>query len=129
LAGERLPTTGREILECVATTKVTTRFIEPMLFLRTDKLPEGPGWLHELKFDGYRALAIKTGGRLQLRSRNDKDFSARYPGILKALAPPDEPVINGEVIALDPEGKPPFNLLLLILKGEDLLGEPLVQCR
>jgi hypothetical protein len=81
----------QEILECVAISEVKARFIEPMLLLRTDKLPEGPGWLRELKFDGYRALAIKTGDRLQLRSRNDKDFGARYPGILKALASmPDE---------------------------------------
>jgi bifunctional non-homologous end joining protein LigD len=44
---------------------------------------------------------------LQLRSRNDKDFGTRYPGILKALAPiPDETVIDGEVVALDPEGRP-----------------------
>jgi ATP-dependent DNA ligase len=83
-----------------------------MLLLRTDKLPEEPGWLHELKFDGYRALAIKTGDRLQLRPRNDNDFGARYPTILKALAPmPDETVIDGEVVALDPEGRPSFNRL------------------
>jgi hypothetical protein len=47
---------------------------------------------------------------MQLRSLNDKNFGARYPGILKALAPiPDETVIDGEVVALDPEGRPPLN--------------------
>jgi len=40
----------------------TARFIEPMLLLRTEKLPEGAGWQYEVKFDGYRALAIKCGG-------------------------------------------------------------------
>jgi ATP-dependent DNA ligase len=40
-----------------------------------------------LKLDGYRALAIKNGGKIHLRSRNDNDFNARYPGIVKALAP------------------------------------------
>ena len=56
----------------------------------------------ELKLDGYRALAMKTAGKVQLRSRNDNDFSLRYHGIVKALQPmPDETVIDGEVIALD----------------------------
>jgi bifunctional non-homologous end joining protein LigD len=86
---------------------VKASFIEPMLLLRTEMLPEGAQWLYELKYDGYRALAIKAGGRVQLRSRNDNDFTTRYAGIAKALAPlPDETVIDGEVVALDESGKP-----------------------
>jgi ATP-dependent DNA ligase len=51
---------------------------------------------------GYRALAIKTGGIIQLRSRNDNDFSVRYPAIAQALASlPNETVGHGEVVALD----------------------------
>ena|SRR5438477_8400839 len=42
---------------------------------------------YEIKFDGYRALAMKCGGKVQLRTRNNNDFSVRYPGIVKALAP------------------------------------------
>jgi bifunctional non-homologous end joining protein LigD len=126
--------------------KARAAFVEPMLLLRTEKLPEGPAWLHELKFDGYRALAIKAGGRVQLRSRNDKDFSARYSSIVKALqSMPDETVIDGEVVALDENGKPSFNLLqnygsagaalhffifdVLILKGQDVMGESLTERR
>jgi ATP-dependent DNA ligase len=87
-------------------------FIEPMLLLRTDSLPEGSYWIYEIKFDGYRSIAFKTGGKVHLRSRNDNDFSLRYPGIVKALAAmPDETVIDGEVVALDAEGKPSFNTL------------------
>jgi bifunctional non-homologous end joining protein LigD len=113
-----------------------------MLLLRTEKLPEGPGIQYEIKLDGYRALAMKSGGKVQLRSRNDNDFNVRYPGIVKALAPmPDETIIDGEVVALDNDGKPSFNTLqnygsagaplhfyifdLLILKGRDVMGEPL----
>ena len=72
-------------------TKTTARFIPPMLLLRKARLPEGAEWLYELKLDGYRALAIKTEGQVHLRSRNNNDFNARYPGILRALANlPDE---------------------------------------
>ena len=120
-------------------------FIEPMLLLRTEKMPEGPDWLYELKFDGYRALAVKTSRKVGLRSRNDKDFTTRYPAIVKALAAmPDETVIDGEVVALDGDGKPSFNMLqnyasdanlhyflfdVLILKGRDVMGEPLTKRR
>ena len=77
--------------------KAKAKFIEPMLLLlRTEKLPEGPDWICELKLDGYRSLAIKNGGKVQLRSRNDKDFNRHYPGVVKALASmPDETVIDG----------------------------------
>jgi ATP-dependent DNA ligase len=122
------------------------KFVEPMLLLRTENLPEGPEWFIELKLDGYRCLAIKTGGKVQLRSRNDNDFSSRYPGIVKALASmPDETVIDGEVVALDEAGRPSFNTLqnysssgaplhffifdVLILKGKDVMGEPLEKRR
>src|SRR5215471_13081990 len=96
----------------MAAAKTTARFIPPMLLLRRERLPEGPGWLNELKLDGYRALAIKTGGKVHLRSRNDNDFATRYPALAKALETmPDETVIDGEVAALDEQGKPSFNTL------------------
>jgi DNA ligase D-like protein (predicted ligase) len=126
--------------------KTEATFIEPMLLLRTEKLPDGPDWLHELKFDGYRALAVKSGGKVQLRSRNDNDFSSRYLGIVKALAAmPHETVIDGEVVALDEDGRPSFNLLqnygsagaplhffifdVLVLKGRGVMGESLTERR
>ena len=66
--------------------KIKAIFTEPMLLLRTEKLPEGADWLYEIKLDGYRALAIKSGGKVELRSRNDNDFTVRYANIAKALS-------------------------------------------
>lgn len=121
---------------------MTARFIPPMLLLAKEKLPEGPDWLYELKLDGYRAIALKSRGRVLLRSRNDKDFTARYAAIAAALAAmPEETVIDGEVVALDGVGRPSFSLLqnygsggvqlvyyvfdLLMLAGKDVMQEPL----
>jgi bifunctional non-homologous end joining protein LigD len=121
------------------------KFIEPMLLLRTDRLPESDAWAYEIKFDGYRALAFKAGGTLHLRSRNDNDFSLRYASIVRALARlPDDTVIDGEVLALDESGTPSFNALqnnsataplqfvvfdLLIVNGRDVRKEPLSKRR
>ena len=121
-------------------------FIEPMLLLRSSQLPEEGGWIVELKLDGYRAIAFKSGGKVHLRSRNDNDFAVRYSDITKALASmPDETVIDGEVVALDERGRPSFNTLqnygssgaplhffifdLMVLKGKDVMGEPLIKRR
>jgi bifunctional non-homologous end joining protein LigD len=86
-------------------------FIEPMLLLRSGTLPEGPRWIYELKLDGYH-LAIKSGGSVELRSRDNNDFTGKYPAIAKALnRPPDESVLDGEVVAFDESGRPSFNML------------------
>jgi DNA ligase D-like protein (predicted ligase) len=122
--------------------KAAAAFIQPMLLLRTERLPEGLVWLYELKLDGYRAVAAKSAGRVRLWSRNENDFGARYPAIAAALAKlPDDTVVDGEIVALDPEGRPSFNALqnygsdqtpliyylfdAMVLNGRDLRGETL----
>jgi bifunctional non-homologous end joining protein LigD len=125
--------------------KVTASFIEPMLALSASSLPEGSAWEYELKLDGYRALAIKTGKHVLLRSRNNKDFNGRFPGVVSGLAAlPNETVIDGEAVALDDSGRPSFNALqnyaaghpilyyafdLVILEGLDLRSMPLSERR
>ena len=123
--------------------RARARFVPPMLLLRTETLPDDPvRWLYELKMDGYRAIAYKTGGTVHLRSRNENDFSRRYAGIPRGLANlPDETVMDGEVVALDAAGRPSFNALqnavssevtiayyvfdLMMLAGRDLTRETL----
>ena len=99
----------------MASAKTTARFIPPMLLLRKERLREGREWHYELKLDGYRALAINTGGKV------------------------------GEIVALDEAGRPSFNSLqnygsagaalhffifdVLMLKGKDLMGDPLMKQR
>jgi ATP dependent DNA ligase domain len=74
------------------------RFIEPMLLLQTDKLPEGAAWLHEVKLDGYRAIAGRSGNSILFRSRRNNDFTRKFPSIAKAFRIlPDETLVDGEV--------------------------------
>ena len=75
-----------------------------------DYLPAGPEWIYELKFDGYRALAIKAGQTVRLISRNEKDLTSSYPEIVEAVRalPLREGVLDGEIVALDSTGKPSF---------------------
>jgi bifunctional non-homologous end joining protein LigD len=120
--------------------KVQAKFVDPMLLLRTEKLPEGDGWLYELKLDGFRAVAFKTGGKVHLRSRNNKDFTTKYSAIVIALAKmPDETAIDGEIVVLDEAGRPSFNALqnhnsstlfyyafdVMIAAGKDVMAQTL----
>jgi ATP dependent DNA ligase-like protein len=73
-----------------------------MLSLAVAKLPEGSAWSYELKFDGYRAIALKAGGQVHLLSRNGKDYTAVCIDCTGALEPH---VIDGEVIAYDVDGR------------------------
>jgi DNA ligase D-like protein (predicted ligase) len=126
--------------------KSKASFIEPMLCLPTSSLPEGAEWEYELKLDGYRTLAFKSRGTVELRSRNNKDFASRYPSIAHALNKlPDETILDGELVAFDESGRPSFNKLqnygsstvplffyafdLLMISGRDLRSEPLEKRR
>jgi DNA ligase D-like protein (predicted ligase) len=120
-------------------------FVEPMECLSVSKLPEGPQWLWELKWDGYRAVAVKNSN-VKLYSRNHKSLDKKFPYIAEALSElPNETVVDGEIVALDDQGKPNFNMLqnfvseagriryfvfdLLRYKGRDLTGLPLIERR
>jgi bifunctional non-homologous end joining protein LigD len=120
---------------------VKATFIQPMLLLPTDRLPDNRAqYEYGLKLDGYRAIGFKTSGRVFLRSRNDKDFTNRYPTVVKGLAGlAADTVIDGEIVALGEAGKPSFTLLansgsrrpifyyvfdVMVLGGRDIMREP-----
>ena len=111
-------------------------------------LPEGDDWIYELKLDGYRALVLNDGTQIQVRSRNNKDLTRLYPSVGAAARQLEVKtvVIDGEVVALSPDGRPSFEVLqhrgsnpghqivfyafdLLFLNGRDMTGEPLVKRR
>jgi bifunctional non-homologous end joining protein LigD len=89
------------------------RFIQPMKPRLMEKPPTGGDWSYELKFDGIRALAIKTGKKVSLLSRNENELAGRFPEIVEAVKTLSarECVIDGEVVALDEEGRSSFQLL------------------
>ena len=75
--------------------------------------PAGGDWIYEIKFDGIRALAVKNGRKVSLRSRNRNELATRFPNIAKALLDLklDECVLDGEIVALDKKGRSSFQLL------------------
>src|SRR4051812_3029316 len=110
----------------------------PMLATPSADLPAGEGWLYEVKWDGYRALAHLHGGECRLISRNGNDLTERFASIaaavVKAVKTPNA-VIDGEVCALDEQGRPSFSAIQsgggsLVYYAFDVLevdGEPLVE--
>jgi bifunctional non-homologous end joining protein LigD len=89
------------------------RFIEPMKAKLVEEPPATGDWIYELKFDGIRLIAVKRDKGVSLFSRNQNDLSARFPEIVEAIKnlPARECVIDGEVVALDDQGRSSFQLL------------------
>ena len=89
------------------------RFVDPMKAKLVEKPPTNGDWIYELKFDGIRLIATKDREKVSLLSRNQNDLSARFPEIVDAVKnlPGDESVLDGEVVALDEEGRSSFQLL------------------
>jgi bifunctional non-homologous end joining protein LigD len=86
-------------------------FVEPQLAKPQDKPPSGPGWAHEIKFDGYRMQLRTLGGKATLLTRKGLDWSAKFPEIVTAGGSLADGIIDGEVVALDHTGAPDFAAL------------------
>jgi bifunctional non-homologous end joining protein LigD len=87
--------------------------IHPMLAESVDKPFDGAEWLFEIKWDGYRAVAFISGGKVRLVSRNQNDLTARYPELkdLPKFVHAREAILDGEAVALDEEGRASFSLM------------------
>jgi DNA ligase D-like protein (predicted ligase) len=126
--------------------KQAAGFIETMDCLAVSKLPDGPEWTYEIKLDGYRLEVVRTSRMTTLYSRRENVLNQRFPYIATAFEDlPKETVIDGELVALGPDGRPDFNLLqnfrsaesrivyyafdILVHEGRRLTGLPLLERR
>jgi hypothetical protein len=71
----------------VSSSTAAAEFVEPMLCLAVEKLPEGPAWQYELRLDGYRAIGVRTKAGVELWSRNKRDFSSSSVRKRRAVDP------------------------------------------
>jgi bifunctional non-homologous end joining protein LigD len=130
--------------------------VKPMLAEAREEPFSRPGWVYEIKYDGYRILAERWKGEAQLVTRNGNDATGAFPEVARALKalPCDHVVLDGEVVVLDDEGRPSFDRMqrrgrltrgpeirrlaielpatyfafdLLAFEGLDLRGLPLVE--
>lgn len=102
------------------------KFRAPQLATLVDAVPAGNGWMHEIKFDGYRALIAAAGDKVTVYTRSGKDWSDKFEPLIRHFAALDLPpcLIDGEVVAYDAEGNPDFSSLQNVLKrGHDSQGE------
>lgn len=119
----------------------------PSLATLRSEAPAGPGWLHEIKFDGYRIQARLDHGKVRLLTRKALDWTNKFPNVAAAIAklPADTALIDGEIVVQDARGISNFAMLqaalkegardrftyhvfdLLFLDGHDLRAQPLHQ--
>lgn len=119
--------------------------ISPMLASNGEEAFTNDEWLYEIKWDGYRAVAEVQKGKVRLYSRNQQDFTTTYPNVVAELQTlPLDAVLDGEIVALDKDGKSQFQLMqgykngngatimyyvfdLLYLDGYDVRSLPLIE--
>lgn len=145
---------GKPKAEAAAARKTTSpqlteppAFTEPELATLSDAMPQGPDWLHEIKFDGYRTLALIADGRARMMTRTGLDWTAKFQALADRLGALDvrDAILDGEIVAVDAHGATRFKLLqdalrdghgenlqyyvfdLLRLNGEDLRRLPLIE--
>lgn len=135
---------GRDSKAGPATAADIPAFVPPQLCRSVERPPAGSGWLHEIKFDGYRIQARVAGGKVTLKTRKGLDWTKRFGAVAKAFKGLPDCIVDGEIVALDDHGAPDFAALqaalseektenlvffafdLLFLDGEDWREQPLL---
>jgi bifunctional non-homologous end joining protein LigD len=123
------------------------QWIRPQLTVLIDEAPDGPQWLHEIKFDGYRMHARLDRGAVRLLTRTGLDWTHKYPAIAAAVSslPARQAYLDGELSGIGPDGITSFSMIqlasdagnaaglafflfdLLYLDGEDITGIALTE--
>jgi bifunctional non-homologous end joining protein LigD len=88
--------------------RLTPEFVEPELARLIDRPPSGPQWIHEIKFDGYRMQLRVEKGAVTLRTRKGLDWTSRFPEIARDAGALPDCLLDGEIVALDVDGRPDF---------------------
>ncbi|EJC78241.1 DNA ligase D [Rhizobium leguminosarum bv. trifolii WSM2012] len=145
LAAEERKETGRAGRKPKAARVDLPDFIAPQLCQTLERPPAGEGWIHEIKFDGYRIQMRTLEGEVTLKTRKGLDWTGKYPEIAEAASALPDAIIDGEICALDDHGAPDFAALqaaisegrtgdlvyfafdLLYEGGEDLRSLPVVE--
>lgn len=143
--GKKLSVTIKDLKG--ARKRAMPEFIAPQLATLVNEPPEGEEWLHELKFDGYRMLCHLSRGQVQFWSRNQKDWTEKFPNLVKAVKsfPAKSVILDGEIVIVNKAGRSSFQDLqqamgksataafvfqifdLIYLDGYDITAAPLVQ--
>ena len=112
-AAQKISTSNGDATSAMDLPEIRIRFIEPMLSETVEELPKDSDlWSYEIKLDGYRCLALRDESGVKLYSRKKNLLNSRFPTIVKALESVEPGMIlDGEIVALDNNGRPSFNLL------------------
>jgi DNA ligase D-like protein (predicted ligase) len=138
---------ARSVARRRAAAAALPEWIKPQLTQLVDQAPDGPGWLHEIKFDGYRMHARLDDGAVRLLTRTGLDWTHKYPAIAAAVSSigASQAYLDGELCGVRPDGITSFSMIqlasdsgnaaalvfflfdLLHLDGEDLCPRPLIE--
>lgn len=101
--------------------KLPFKSLDVQLALLSDKIPKGENWLFEIKYDGYRIVALIENGKVKLITRNGQDYTKKFPNVVQSLEKQFKllnVILDGEMVVFDQQGRSDFSLLLDCIKQQ-----------